>query len=181
MIKQETETGLNHLASHIVDEIEKSTINENIKKLVKNYPNKKDYPDAESLYNLIGGKMDKMYDADVEAGNANYINTCAVRISRALNYSGMEIPADAGKGIRTFKGGDNKNYIISAIEMVDYLTKNYGKQPFFTGSETKPLNGIIAMFPKNIEGSNVYHVDLVYKGNWIGSQGMSPTYFKIWF
>jgi RHS repeat-associated protein len=172
--------GLNHLSNDILENILKGEIQENIKKLEKNYPNKTKYPDAESLYNLIGGKMDKMYDSDVAAGNATYINTCAVRISRALNYSDMEIPSKAGDGIRTFKGGDNKNYIISAIEMVEYLTKKYGSQPFYSTS-TKPLNGIIAMFPKNIEGSNVYHVDLVVKGKWIGSPGMIPTYFKIWF
>ncbi len=176
-------SGLNHLADHNIKTIQDNkAVKDFIKELQKNYPNKTEYPDSNSLYDLIGGPMEQMHDNDVEAGNANYANTCAVRISRALNYTdGLEIPSNAGDGIRTFKGNDGKNYIISAIEMVKYLTNHFGKSNFYDGTKFTARNGIIAMFPKNIEGSNVYHVDLVVKGKWIGTSGMEPKYFKIWY
>ena len=52
--------------------------------------------------------------------------------------------------------------------MVKYLTTSYGNQIFHSGTNTDAGYGIVAMCPKNIEGSNVYHVDLVYRGKWLG-------------
>jgi hypothetical protein len=172
-------SGLNHAMNHMAQEIKIRNV---LRELEKNYPKKDDYPDSKSLYKLIGGPMQLMHDNDEKAGKVTYRNTCTVRLSRSLNYTkGLEIPENAGEGIRTFKGGDNKNYIISAIEMAKYLTENFGKKSFYNGTEFTPRNGIIAMYAKNIEGSNVFHVDLIVKGKWIGTSDMHPTYFKIWY
>lgn len=49
-------------------------------------------------------------------------NTCATRVSYALNYAGSPIP----KKDYTLSGADGKNYIVSAVKMLSYLTSSYG-------------------------------------------------------
>ncbi len=48
-------------------------------------------------------------------------NTCAARLSKALNYSNFEIPAGTSGA---YLGGDGKYYFINAQKMADYLSKN---------------------------------------------------------
>ena len=91
---------------------------------------------AEDVFNLIGGK--------VKANN--FANSCAIRVSRALNYSGHTvsyIPPNL-----TVSGNDKKWYIYRVAEMVKYLTKNFGEpdisiqgKPYQT--ELKGKKGII--------------------------------------
>ncbi len=91
---------------------------------------------AEDVFNLIGGK--------VKANN--FANSCAIRVSRALNYSGHTvnyIPPNL-----TVSGSDKKWYIYRVTEMVKYLTKIFGKpdisiqgKPYQT--ELKGKKGII--------------------------------------
>ena len=52
------------------------------------------------------------------------MNTCAVRLSYCLNYSGSDISRVAN--VRMFKGADGKYYTISADEMISYLRIKYG-------------------------------------------------------
>lgn len=56
----------------------------------------------------------------------SYDNTCAVRMSRALNYCGLAIPEIKGK---TYKGGDNMNYFIKVIDIRDHLKKVFKNKP----------------------------------------------------
>jgi hypothetical protein len=57
--------------------------------LVKHYP----HGDSETVKQIIGGKVD-----------ADWIeNTCAIRMSRALNYSGVSIPAKSA-GLNVISG-----------------------------------------------------------------------------
>ena len=61
---------------------------------------------AEDVFNLIGGK--------VKANN--FTNSCAIRLSRSLNYSGHSvsyIPPNL-----TVSGNDKKWYIYRVTEMV---------------------------------------------------------------
>jgi hypothetical protein len=66
-------------------------------------------------------------------------NTCATRVSYALNYSNSPIPL---KGY-TFKGADNKNYILGATKMLSYLKQAYGTNSTNTihlvGTSSQPL------------------------------------------
>ncbi len=69
---------------------------------------------AEEVFKLIGGK--------VEANH--FANSCAIRVSRSLNYSGHSvtyIPPNL-----TVSGGDGKWYIYRVVELIKYLENNFG-------------------------------------------------------
>ncbi len=66
---------------------------------------------------MIGGEVRKKSDQ----GSAN--NACALRVSRALNYSGISIPEIPGK---TWKGGDGKNYFFLAAHLYAWLRQTFG-------------------------------------------------------
>src|SRR5579859_1604719 len=70
------------------------------------------YPDQDpdTVKQTIGGKV-----------NADWItNTCAVRMSRALNYSGIAIPTDA-QGLHVISGADAKWYSYRMQELEHWL------------------------------------------------------------
>lgn len=69
------------------------------------------------LCTLIGGEVKDVFD------QGDVSNGCALRLSRALNYAGVEIPEIPGK---TWKGADNKNYFFRAEHMKTFLTKTFG-------------------------------------------------------
>lgn len=83
--------------------------------LMKNYP----VGSVADVLELIGGK--------VKANN--FQNTCAIRISRALNYSGHTLPPLKGE---TVSGADGYQYIFRVTTMKRYLTSTFGK-PDFSG------------------------------------------------
>lgn len=138
-------------------------------------------PHIPSLFNLIAqyptGAADGVVEAiggTVETNYSNpafkeYKNTCAIRVSRALNYAGDPIPA-AGGGIsnpymthhriRADKGGDGKWYIYSTYDIRAYLTGRYMQPKRFPGTATKAdlekIKGIMAF--------GFYHIDV-----WDGS------------
>lgn len=86
-----------------------------------NYPkdaNGDDMP-ADQVYNLVGGEPLSLYLADpIKNGNA-----CAVRVSRALNYSGVAIPYIANQ---TYKGADGKYYFLGAAKLYNWIVKTFG-------------------------------------------------------
>jgi len=52
-------------------------------------------------------------------------NTCVIRVSRSLNYSGFAIPVRT-PGFATLKGGDGKRYGLRVLEFKTYLRAQYG-------------------------------------------------------
>jgi len=105
------------------------------------------YDSPYKMYNSVGGQAGAMY-----AGPNT--NTCALRMSRGLNYSGITIPNIPGK---TYKGADNKYYFLSAIEINKWMRKTFGTND---GDPTTPLN------------TNHYH----YTGAQAGPHGVNlPT------
>lgn len=56
-------------------------------------------------------------------GTADDINTCAVRVSKALNYSGVIIPNITGQ---TYKGDDNFYYFTGAANLNRWMRKTFG-------------------------------------------------------
>jgi hypothetical protein len=79
---------------------------------------------------IIGGDISVMYNS-VLAQNKK-LNTCAIRISRALNYSGIIIPVlpDNPNGSKnTVKGADGLNYIINAKALNAWMKKTFGTNP----------------------------------------------------
>jgi hypothetical protein len=106
------------------------------------FPDYITYPDSAVVKKDIGGSVD-----------AGWItNTCAVRLSRGLNYSGVLLPAKA-PGLLTVKGGDGKYYALRVAEMRKWLTQTFGKPDFdltkkagvgFAKSTLASVKGIIA-------------------------------------
>ncbi|WP_157255751.1 T6SS effector amidase Tae4 family protein [Pedobacter sp. Leaf41] len=98
--------------------------------------------DAASVFNLVGGTPKTLRDASLNDNNSDndntYSNACALRVSRALNYSGVAIPEVSG----TYKGGDGKNYFLSAASLYAWMTKAFPPTPFnsiiLNGSDSGP-------------------------------------------
>lgn len=98
--------------------------------MIKNYPGPS--VDAETLYKKIGnGLIDLLHE------NPNsWENTCAFRMSRGLNYSGLKLPSDNSKyrargskgGIH--KGDDKLNYWYRVGELGKWLDTNLGSPEF---------------------------------------------------
>lgn len=82
------------------------------------YPDYVTYPHPQEVKDLIGGEV-----------NADWItNTCAIRLSRALNENGIPVPYFPG--MSTVKGGDKKRYAFRVREMRKWLEVALGKPDF---------------------------------------------------
>ena len=76
---------------------------------------------------IIGGNVATMYNAVIASGKK--FNTCALRISRALNYSGIELPSlpnNPNGSKNSVTGADGKNYIINAKALNKWMRKTFG-------------------------------------------------------
>jgi len=83
------------------------------------YPDYVNYPKPEAVKALIGGAVD-----------ADWIeNTCAIRLSRTLNYNGFPIPASFA-GLNTVRGGDGKRYAFRVRELRPWLVYRFGRPDF---------------------------------------------------
>lgn len=74
--------------------------------------------EPEEMYTSVGGQLLTMYLNDPDA----FENTCALRVSKALNYSGVTIPA----GTDRFRGADGKYYFVSARALLIWMKKTFG-------------------------------------------------------
>ena len=92
--------------------------------MVNNYPGTQSSGD---VYNLIGGKVYQNYVSDP----VKYANSCALRMSRALNYSGAEIPFIKGQ---TGSGSDGKWYFYRVSDLCNYISNRLGWTVDMTGS-----------------------------------------------
>lgn len=84
------------------------------------------YPNETSaqLYMIVGGDVAKArikYPAETENG-------CALKVSRALNYSGIVIPeiATTANYLGTVKGADGKYYFLNAKSLIIWMQKTFG-------------------------------------------------------
>ena len=80
-------------------------------RLWQNYP----IEAKEAVRRRIGGQVN----------DERLSNTCTIRLSRALNYSGHLIPRSA-RGLHTATGGDGLHYAYRVREMRPYLEAVYG-------------------------------------------------------
>ncbi len=76
------------------------------------------YNTAQKLYSSIGGELLNIYNTSPLL----FQNTCALRISKALNYSGVTIPS----GIDRFQGADGKYYFINSKALLIWMKKTFG-------------------------------------------------------
>src|SRR5215470_7040235 len=79
--------------------------------LVNNYP---DGP-PESVKKLIGGDVD----------DPSILDTCAIRMSRAMNYSGVHIPFHH-HGLYTVAGRDKLRYALRMQELKNWIQYRFG-------------------------------------------------------
>ena len=83
------------------------------------YPDYGNYPEPENVKSLVGGNVDDDWIK----------NTCAIRLSRTLNYNGIPIPGTFA-GLHTVKGGDGKLYAFRVAELHPWLNFTLGKPDF---------------------------------------------------
>jgi hypothetical protein len=122
------------------------------------------YSNAGGAY--TSAQIKKAIGGDV---NANYIdNTCAVRMSRALNnVGGHDITQTQYDPVKkrydSFRGGDGKQYIFRVTGLARYLTSTYGSPDVHSQSKSSFVGrkGIMIMRLK-LPGSSSYtgHVAL---------------------
>ena len=97
------------------------------------YP-KADKIKRDELFEKVGGYLKKWYD-EIKALPTNderYIsldNTCALRMSWALNHSNNVIPEKNEGAYKTFKGSNDLNYFISVDNIKKYLLETISKEP----------------------------------------------------
>ena len=70
---------------------------------------------SEQVYQLIGGEVNSIFGRSA--------NSCAARVSKALNYSGITIPNIQGE---TFVGNDGKYYFVHANRINRWMRKVFG-------------------------------------------------------
>ncbi len=136
------------------------------------FPKRSDqlYETPYQLYTSIGKKVIDQYNSDP----ARYQNTCALRVSKALNYSGINIPS----GPDRYEGADGKYYFLSAKALLTWMKKTFGTPSgdnYLTSAQGGPYGqnfashlsgkkGIYMMVP-NYPGDNYFrasgHADLI--------------------
>ena len=77
-----------------------------------------------SVGNKIGGKVKENIDLGVKDPKAGFTNACAIRMSYALNSSGIAIRQGTWK---TVSGGDRMQYIYRVSDLTKFLTHTFGK------------------------------------------------------
>lgn len=81
------------------------------------------------VYSLVGGDVLALYNSNP----SKYQNACALRVSRALNYSGVNIPYISG---HTYAGADGKYYFLSSAKLYNWVRKTFGAPDVtLTGSQ----------------------------------------------
>lgn len=83
------------------------------------YPKRSDplYDSPAKLYASIGGAV------LTKVGPNSTANTCAARVSKALNYSGVNIPHIPNQ---TYQGSDGKYYFLGAENLNRWMRKTFG-------------------------------------------------------
>ena len=92
----------------------------------KMFPDHVAYPTLDSLFTFIGGGLERNIH---EPGFGPNGNTCAARISRCLNYGGMELSYAKLKelDLNPLRGDDKKFYLFRVREIKTYLANVLGK------------------------------------------------------
>ena len=173
-------SGLNHVA-HLgftesvgdidddIDNLQKKYkfTDADLKKIYLNYPKgEKDSPNfvsRDELYKMIGGEIYNDYkkNAYTKSGQIRsaYANTCALRLSYALNKSGFLIPAGTPG---SYAGAGNLHYFYKVDRIQPYLMNRY----IFNNSS---VSNSYMYIQKNCGWNDATgHVDIKYRGS-VGS------------
>ena len=145
--------GLNHLQQNIQNKF----YDAQLKKMYDVYKQSvNDYPGPSEFYNSTGGPLGEWAAREPQ----EFQNTCAARLSKALNYGGFEIPAGYPG---TYQGGDGKYYFIRAETMKIYLSKsNVWSSPRLLKPNWVLKNAVF--FQTGFTGGVTGHLDIIYRG-----------------
>ena len=97
------------------------------------------------MYSSLGGTIATFYSGPKT-------NTCAVRLSKALNYSGVNIPHIPRK---TFIGKDGKYYFKAAYEINLWMRKTFGTNPATSITPLNPNHMQISKTQAGVYGQNL--------------------------
>lgn len=92
----------------------------------------------------IGGKVRQNFE--IPYGKGGWVNSCAVRMSYVLNYTGHPIPR---YGSKTVSGADKKWYFYRVKDLIEYLKREWGQPdliinyPRIPVDKLKNKNGLI--------------------------------------
>lgn len=137
------------------------------------------------VYNLVGGSLLNSHLSNPSA----YSNACSIRGSRALLYSGIDIPVliYPNVGQRTQKGGDNRNYILDAVSFNKFMIDKFGDATYTLEdtdandiSKVADLlngkNGIYVIINKSHQQAGYSgHVDTIINGFCISNAYVNPS------
>ena len=131
------------------------------------------YPDQDpdTVKRTIGGKVD-----------ADWItNTCAVRMSRALNYSGIAVPSGA-QGLHVISGADAKWYSYRMHELEQWIGATFGAPDLTKSSQPQRadfagIKGIVAFDIHFGDASG--HIDLWDGASYIHQSVDPRDYFTL--
>lgn len=112
-----------------------------------------------NIYSSLGGDIANYYVDETT-------NTCAIRLSKALNYSGVIIPHLPGQ---TFIGADNKYYFKAAYELNKWMRKTFGTND---GDQTTPYNPNHILYTATDAGINGRNLP----GLLVGKKGIYSIY-----
>ncbi len=90
---------------------------------------------SDQVYHLVGGDCLTFYNQQIAAHPTIAVNACALRLSRALNYSGVTIPNIPGV---TYSGSDGKYYFLSAAKLYNFMNKTFSTSLTFTQAQGGP-------------------------------------------
>ncbi len=137
------------------------------KVLRQHYPDQ----DPDTVKRTIGGKVD-----------ADWItNTCAVRLSRAFNYSGITIPHGLD-ALKTISGADGKWYAYRMRELKHWIGETFGAPDLsrdgqVTRAEFAGVTGIVAFDIHFNDASG--HLDLWDGSSYIHQSSDPRDYFTM--
>ena len=147
-------------------------------KLDKRYIDNFNYIDAR--YAMVGGEPLLDYINDTTK-NKVYRNTCALRVSFAFNYGGMQLKNLKNKIVgRERLGKDAHAYYLSSIDIKNLLIKNWGIIPFNKGATDKFYYSFydyknikdITMLDNLSEFKKIRDKNIEFKEKLLGKQGI---------
>lgn len=92
--------------------------------MLKYYPGE-DYA-AQDVYEMVGGKVWQNYKSRMNDDVNPYANSCAIRMSRTLNYNDILIKNEPKLPGATGSGSDGKWYYYKVDPLMKFLEKTFG-------------------------------------------------------
>lgn len=155
--------------------------------IINNYPKYREISSANILNELFSG---------IENWVLTEKNTCAIRVSTALNESNLSIKRGVVNERHYIRGRGRKNknekydYILRVTGMIEYLNKKYGRpvEEFVIDMKDyekyrlfryriEKMSGIVAL--ESRKGSNFTgHVDIWHKGKFLGNDYFGADWIK---